>query len=170
MLLSYSLFIIYGKPMQRKKKKDQVHINYVHWDIWYAAYHQKVKYLSKFILAIIRIGAIGIWIIRSFWPFSYLNSEKARAKETTERIDTTLETLTSLESRLGRVKSTNDDLEKLLYASQEDNRLLHANLSRLITDLKMTKQSNKWFLYLFVTFCLSIHFSCPEIIIIKKWL
>jgi len=77
------------------------------------------------------------------WEADAKEEEKARAKETTERIETTLETLTSLESRLGRVKSTNDDLEKLLYASQEDNRLLHANLSRLITDLKMTKQSNK---------------------------
>ena len=92
---------------------------------------------------IIRIGAIEIWILKLFSPLSCLNSGKARAKETTERIETTLETLTSLESRLRRVKSTNDDLEKLLYASQEDNRLLHANLSRLITDLKMTKQSNK---------------------------
>ena len=108
--------------------------------------------------------------IKKFLAVELFELWKARAKETTERIETTLETLTSLESRLGRVKSTNDDLEKLLYASQEDNRLLHANLSGLITDLKMTKQSNKWFLYLFVTFCLSIHFSCPEIIIIKKWL
>ena len=72
-----------------------------------------------------------------------MNSKKARAKETSERIDTTLESVSGLESRLSRVKNTNDDLEKLLRASQEDNRLLHANLSRLITDLKMTKQSNK---------------------------
>ena len=75
--------------------------------------------------------------------YRFLNSSKARAKGTTERIDTTLETITNLESRLGHVKSTNDDLEKLLRASQDDNRLLHANLSRLISDLKMTKQSNK---------------------------
>ena len=80
-------------------------------------------------------------------PYNYniwLNElKKARAKETSERIETTLESVSRLESRLCRVKNTNDDLEKLLRASQEDNWLLHANLSRLITDLKMTKQSNK---------------------------
>ena len=54
-----------------------------------------------------------------------------------------VEIISNLESRLGHVKSTNNDLEKFLHASQDDNRLLHANLSRLISDLEMTKQSNK---------------------------
>ena len=72
MLLSYSLFIIYGKPMQRKKKKDQVHINYVHWNVWYAAYHVSRYYLNFGYT----LGSSGL-VIAKILMFDLLNSFKS---------------------------------------------------------------------------------------------
>ena len=94
------------------------------------------------ILAIMMYSAV-LAIVYYLWEAEQKAEEKARAKATIERIETTLETVSSLQSRISNVKNVNDDLEKLLRASQEDNRLLHAKLSMLISDLKISKQSNK---------------------------
>ena len=94
------------------------------------------------ILAIMMYSAV-LAVVYYLWEAEQKAEEKARAKATTERIETTLETVSSLQSRFSNVKNVNDDLEKLLRASQEDNRLLHAKLSMLISDLKISKQSNK---------------------------